>query len=361
MKRVIFCALRDNKGATGGPGGVLFMLQQSIKNSITGVNCQYLFNTTKYGKKFKSKINKTLFFLRELTRRDAYYIAHEIDSAYILAKLGKKYSLVYHNQGPIIQEQINFGGSIKEKTRKKISLKERLAFTKAISVHFPSYGASNMYFNNEFASCSQSDVNLGRPLYNTIPKENHRTEVDKIKKEKETITFFSLGTLTKAKGQDLSLELLDTYMKYQTKKVRYIVVGSGILQSLVLNKGKELAQKYTNFSFHYFERLDHSQVMYLHEITDFYVMNHRLSIFDFATLEAMSKSSAIILSNIGGNLDFNKDNNIIYVKENIEESAQEIINADIETLKRKNKIVFDKYFSNDAFINEYKQLIIDNK
>ena len=40
-------------------------------------------------------------------------------------------------------------------------------------------------------------------------------------------------------------------------------------------------------------------------------MLHRISIFDLATLEMMNKSKCIILSNIGGNPEFNKDNNII--------------------------------------------------
>lgn len=62
-------------------------------------------------------------------------------------------------------------------------------------------------------------------------------------------------------------------------------------------------------------------------------MLHRISIFDFATLEAMSQHSAIILSKIGGNLDFDMNSNIIFA-EDVEANESILIKADFLLLKR---------------------------
>ena len=86
-------------------------------------------------------------------------------------------------------------------------------------------------------------------------------------------------------------------------------------------------------------------------------MLHRLSIFDFATLEAMSQGTAILLSPIGGNMDINKEANILYITDNYKEGIHKLLNSNIDLLKEKNKHVFETYFSKAAFKNEYIKMI----
>lgn len=83
-------------------------------------------------------------------------------------------------------------------------------------------------------------------------------------------------------------------------------------------------------------------------------MLHRISIFDFATLEAMSQHSAIILSKIGGNLDFDMNSNIIFA-EDVEANESILIKADFPSLKENNYNVFNCHFSKEAFVNQYKE------
>ena len=359
-KKIVFCTLRDNLGATGGPGGVVFMIKKVLGGHLDGYELEYRFNPVKIGGRYKKLLNILFFYTRCLFDKNSYYVAHDIDTGAILSRLHKDYSLVYHNQGPIVQELLNLGRDLSLTDIDSLLKKEKAAFTGAKSVHCPSSGASEMYFTNSYATCRKDEVILGEPLYNTIPIEEPLI-INDLKKEPEKITFFSLGTLTDAKGQDKTIDFIERYVcNNPAIKVRYIVVGKGPLLPLLHKRANEITGKNSNFEFIYFPSLKHSEVMYVHQIADVYIMLHRISIFDFATLEAMLSKTAIVLSPIGGNLDFDKDDNIIYVKVGEEEKAiKELTREKCELMKTKNFDVFNKFFSEDSFKNEYIKLIKD--
>ena len=87
-------------------------------------------------------------------------------------------------------------------------------------------------------------------------------------------------------------------------------------------------------------------------------MLHRLSIFDLATLEAMSQSSAIVLSDVGGNIDFNVENNVILVSPvNYMAAAIKLANSNVKELKALNYKVFSNYFSPNNFKLYYEKLL----
>lgn len=362
MKEVIFATLRSNKGPTGGPGGVLYMLKETIGPGVSAnINAQYWFNPIDIKKNLKGLLdtpNKLLFKLKAYLNKEKYFIVHEIDSAAILADLKIKYSLVFHNQGPLVQEWLNFGRKLSNKDIRKIQERERKAFINAVSLHFPSGGAANMYFDNEYSSCKREEVTLGDPLYNTIPIDD-KVKVEGIDKI-DGLTLFSLGTLTEAKGQDKTLEFVERLVHTYQGKVRYIFVGRGPLKDALISKCEAIKLANANFEYIYIPRLAHPEIMYIHSIADVYIMRHRLSIFDFATLEAMIENSAIVLSPVGGNMDFNKEDNIIFVDDDIQLAVDKLCSADIDLLKRKNKTVFDKYFSKNAFREEYTKVINHN-
>lgn len=360
MKRIIFCTLRDNRGATGGPGGVLFLQKKVLGNKINGIPCEYQFNLIKQKLgPLKIWINKKLFYFKYRNVNDAYFFTHDIETGHLLAQLGKTYSLLYHHQGPIVQELMNLGINLNERKKKKISQHEQIALSKANSLHFPSSGAAEMYFTSPYASCKREDVKLGAPLYNIIPQVKISQTIENtfpIKKDNNILTFFSLGTLTLAKGQDQTIDFLESFLKvYHNKPIRYILVGKGPLKEQLLTELDRIEKENTHFSYYYFEAVAHDIVMYLHYISDVYIMLHRISIFDFATLEAMSQNSAVILSKIGGNQDFNKENNIIF-SENALKNMSEFANIDFDSYKRKNVKVFQEYFSQNAFIKQYQEL-----
>lgn len=359
-KRIVFCTLRDNRGATGGPGGVLYLQKKFLGCQPTGIpcKCKYQFNIIPRGLGiFKSKINKMLFYLKFGMMRNTYFFAHDIDTAYLLAKLRKRYSLLFHQQGPVVQELLNFEHKIAPSKIKKIQTIEHIALTHAETLHFPSNGASKMYFDSAYASCKQKEVNLSFPLYNTIPEVKSVIQGGDVgvKEDKSSLTFFSLGTLTSAKGQDLTVEFLKKFVIEYQKPIRYILVGKGPLKELLLDKLENMKREFSHFSYVYLESIPHEVVMYLHHISDVYIMLHRISIFDFATLEAMSQGSAIILSKVGGNIDFNKENNILFAEDTLT-NLSSITKTAIENYKVKNLQVFQRYFSHKAFVEQYQKL-----
>jgi len=357
MKRFVFCTLRPNKGATGGPGGVLFLQQEILGNKIDGISCEYHFMKIPLGNgRLSIFLNKQIFRILFLIKRNSYFITHDIETAVMLHNQKRNYSLIYHQQGPIVYEDLKLGKSLNESQIKLKKKKERMAFVGAKSLHFPSKGAEDMYFENEYRSCEREEVILGVPLYNTIlPCEVEK--IEGVKKEEKALTFFSLGTLTESKGQDLVLEFLDVFLSKYQGDVVYYVVGNGPMKTVLIDGWNDLTKKYSNFTYHYYENLPHNQVMYIHRIADVYIMLHRLSIFDFATLEAMCNNSVVILSKVGGNLDFNKKDNILFMQTDYNIVVDNLLKMDILKNKNLNEEVFQDFFSPIAFKQEYQRLL----
>lgn len=355
-RQIVFCTLRNNRGATGGPGGVLYMQKNVLGNVINGIPCKYQFNiiTLRLGP-VRTLINKWLFRLKFKNMADTFFFTHDIETGELLADLGKKYSILYHHQGPITQELENFGKKIGKRRKKRIAKRERAALRGALSLHFPSAGAARMYFESGYAACGRNEVNLGKPFYNIIPQ----TSPDKPKDfdldyDDKYLTLFSLGTLTTAKGQDRTIKFIREHANAFPKPLRYIMVGKGPLKGMLLSELRQIQEENPSFAFFYYESLPHEAVMYIHKISDIYIMLHRVSIFDFATLEAMSQRSAVILSKVGGNLDFNVDSNIIFAEE-AERDETVLTEADFSALKERNYNVFDRCFSREAFVNGYRE------
>lgn len=358
-KRIIFYAYRDDKGPLGGPGGVLYLQNRILGCQFNGIPIKYRFRSKK--KLFRQRIRSLYkgailqIFANELFKSKTYYICNDIGTAFALALLKRDYSLIYHQQGPIIEELTNFGINFKRFRKPALRIIEKIAFKNAKSVHFPSKGAEEMYFNSTYRTCDRSEVTVGKVLHNTIDLKEYPKLIEE---DNSKLTFLSVGTLTKAKGQDLALDFMEELLKKYDFPIRYILVGEGPLREQILNKSKDLQNKYKNFECIYRNRLPHNEIMRLNEISDVYLMMHRISIFDLATLEAMSKSNAIILSEVGGNTDFNIEDNIILVnQDNYNSAIEKFLQSDIEQLKTKNRQVFDKYFSKEAFKESYSELL----
>lgn len=355
VKKIVFCTLRPNKGATGGPGGVLYLQMTTLGNDINGIPCEYWFNTINLRLGFIGRwFNAAIFYMRALFTKDAYFFTHDVVSGDILARLGKHYSMIFHHQGPIVEENLNLGFRRSPRQLRSFACKERNTFINAKTLHFPANGAAEMYFSSKYSNCKREEVKVCPALYNIIPfVVPVKPKGFLLDRDDNMITLFSLGTLTIAKGQDQVIEFIKKYILMFTKPLRYIMVGNGPLKDELIKELNEIKTKYPSFEFNYFERVPHDAVMYLHKISDIYIMLHRISIFDFATLEAMSQKSAIILSKVGGNIDFNMDNNIIYA-EDVNKDSTILANADIQALKNKNYAVFCEKFSKEAFVQQYQ-------
>ena len=152
-------------------------------------------------------------------------------------------------------------------------------------------------------------------------------------------------------------KFFEELLKTTDKKIRYIMVGKGLLESGIIKSLNKLKKTFKNFDFIHIPYCTYPQIQYLQNISDIYLMLHRISVFDLATLEVMRKGKCIILSNVGGNIEFNKDNNILFFENDYSKTVQSLQKVDIIEIGKKNKKVYEMYFSPENFKNSYLKLI----
>ena len=160
-------------------------------------------------------------------------------------------------------------------------------------------------------------------------------KVEGVDKSDGYTTFLSIGQLTHAKGLDQHPRFFSHLLKVTDRKIRYIFVGVGILEGAILPHLDELKAKYSHFDYVHIPKCSYPRIQYLQDISDVYLMLHRISIFDLATLEVMRKSKAVILSNVGGNPEFNQNNNII-LADSPKEATEQFLSADLKTIGQEN-------------------------
>lgn len=291
--------------------------------------------------------------------KNTFYITHEIGSAFGLWLAGKKYVLGFHAQGSFVEEQINWGNKLSFCDKKILSFVEKCAFKHAQTVFFPSSGAYYYFIHSPYNKLKKKDFNYYGAIYNTLWFSSPAEKFDV--GSNADITFLSIGQLTLAKGIDRCLEFFNHICKKAVnKKIKYIIVGDGILKEKIIKNLEKLKRLNSNFDFLYVTHgISNERLAYLKDISDVYIMFHRISVFDLGTLEMMQKGKAVVLSDVGGNPEFNKENNIIlWHDENDNENvASLILDSNLIELGKKNKHVYETYFCHIPYKEAYKNLL----
>lgn len=99
------------------------------------------------------------------------------------------------------------------------------------------------------------------------------------------------------------------------------MVGKGPLEAAVKAELNRLSGLYDKFSYIHLKGCSYAEMQYLQNMADVYLMLHRISIFDLTTLEMMDKSKCVVLSDVGGNPEFNREDNIIWLRTTIMKRA----------------------------------------
>lgn len=343
---------RFDKGATGGPGGVLALQRAIVGPCNDKLAIDYHFRENQSYLDWYAHLVGGAQFALDIckTGKYGYYFAHDLGTAYGLALAGKPYVLDWHFQGSFVTQELGFGRDFTPSFIKSLKKMEAAALKNAKYVVFPSDGARDMYFSDEYRGCNLDEVRVGSAVYNTILPGIARPDLNNLKIPSFAgLTFTSVGTLTLAKGQDQVLDFFEKMLPVTETAVRWICIGNGTLHDSILERARALSKEFNKFEFLYLPRIPHSEVMGALYMTDVYIMLHRISIFDFATLEAMKNNCAIILSKVGGNIDFNKRDNVMFA-EDVDFSNKEIFSKEnVEKLKRLNTEVLNTYFSVQNF------------
>lgn len=371
------------RGGRGGGGAVLSAMNAIIGPKMEDFPVSYkysekdgvwhtlknkYFNEWTYPNYINSKSNLIMLwaaiaFVIEETKmdKDTLYVCHEYSTAAGLALLHKKYILVIHTQGPRLEEKTNLGEAISSKEGEIICRFEKMAMENAVKVCFPSIGGKDYFFNSKYWTGDKSKISFGDTLYNTVYADVQEEIMSEIAEEKESCTFLSVGTITYAKGQDLVCQFLEKLLKNDTsQKYRWICVGRGPYQEKVTALALQLEKQHKHFEFIYREKCSFREVKYLQMISDYYVMLHRISIFDLATLEAMQNANGLILSKTGGNLEYNCEENVLYLENNnYDQLVEKVINTDKEEQKNLNQKCYNEYFSKIRFKERYCRQILN--
>lgn len=375
------CAFRPQT-AKGGPGAVLYTMKDIFGVQNDGIRIKYFFrNNIPVPANLEKSLSalpdiiKVNFYAAHYIQRgidiwsvcddktDVFFVCHDLGSAYGAYLCGRKYVIVYHNQGSIYNEATGAGLEITDYAKDVITNLEEVVMNNAQSVYFPSIGAQNEYLST--CGFNYSQVNFGGPLYNTIPDkpfnldtDSVRSEfgIDRIKKHGFEI-FLSVGDYNENKGIDRVPEFLKKYVAATHKKVYWIVAGNrqntGIYENFL---EEELDWPFRAYIIG--DRIPHDKILALMELSDFYIMLHRKSIFDLATLEAMRAGLVPILSNVGGNPEFNCSNNAIIVDmDNMEGAIEQLKDIDLSDMKKNNAATFARCFSHERFAEAYSIMI----
>lgn len=367
-------------GGRGGGGAVLSAMQEVLRGKVDGMSITYnysegdgVWHTLKNRyfsyHNYNRFINKeshllplyaAIAFVIEKTKHEKgkLYICHEYATAYALSLMKKRYILVIHSQGTRVDEKNTLGEALTNSEAKVIKKCEKIAIENALYVSFPSEGAKNIYFNSKNNKASAK--NVGPTLYNTIYVDRKPVPIKGIKRENDLITFVSVGTITEAKGQDQVCIFMENLLKQNVnKKIRWICVGKGPQQEKVVNYATKLQNDFDNFEFIHFAKVEFAQVQYLYSIADIYLMLHRISIFDLATLEAMKQGCAVMLNDVGGNKEFNKCDNVIFVDNTANDIVTYLDDHKLNEMKERSIYCYNNYFSKQCFKVNYTKHIVN--
>lgn len=364
-KKVHFITFRkfSPKGGAGGGGAVQSANKVLFGDNLNSIPLKYSFyEENEFNLKRKNDLWDlwgAIKFVFEKTKNeyDYAYVTHDYGSAVGLALLGKTYILISHIQGSRVEEKMNFGEKFTDISKWIIQYSEKFAFKNAQAVYFPSQGAYEYFCKSKYKTIKNSEFKFGGVLYNTLYAYPKEEPVENLNKEKNKLTFLSVGQLTTAKGMDKHSIFFRNLLQKTSKQIRYIFVGRGPLEKQILEELNKLKTDYSNFEYEYIKSCSYPQMQYLQNISDAYLMLHRISIFDLTTLEVMNKSKCVILSDVGGNPEFNKEDNVILVGKIYHTAIEKFLSSNVEELGKKNKEVYDKYFSNEKFIEEYFKML----
>lgn len=379
MKREIrSIAFRPNRGPTGGPGGsnALLEIYNSRFQTIPNLKCFYkkpftknekLYNwvlSRKNGVEFVTKLEENCFLRNCImgSNKKTLFIAHDVWSAYQLARKNLRYILSYHQQGSLVEELPSLGQYLDNEKIEELIKMEKKAFLDASKIMFTSEGSLRSFIKTTRQSPKDIDKIKQKTdiVYNTCMiyekalKPLEFEDIDnKQRKNKEKKIILTVSSLSTFKGVDRIPKFLSKVKNFK-KDFLWVLCGEGHLEKKVYEEMNKYNLK-NNFV-HIKRRMPQTELQYLYRHSYYYLMMHRISIFDMATLEAMANGCIPLLTYIGGNVELNKSDNIIY----IDGTERTTLNNKSQFLIKKgsqNKEVFYKYFGPTSLLNGYLKVI----
>lgn len=285
---------------------------------------------------------------------DDVYILHDPQIAYAFLKKFRfnKTLFMYHQQGEAYYEWKSLFKSKSLLVKKYYSYIEKYILTYTQDVGFPSNGAC---YSFNITSDKDTKISNYLVLYNGVPAINNgNNTIKQYLLGQREIVFLTVAVLNDAKGVEKIPELIkrlkDNLSEY---KIRWILVGDG-------SHHKEVEEQIIKWDIcknvnWITESLPHETIIEMMKEAHFYIMMHNFSIFDFATIEAMSAGCVPILSNVPANIEVGKDDNIVVINKplDIDIINESFMSEKYTILSKKNVEVQKTYFDDLAFLKGY--------
>lgn len=403
MRTFVF-SYRNCRGPVGGSGGVNYKLYLASKKQPCSIDIIHVFkdliidkvdtwDTRSYSQEKKTFLhscikavfggNGLLLILNNIFRfkkaeqwlrkvddlyhfnNDDVYILSDIESAYAFIQTFKfEHTIyVYHQQGSLYEEWAGFTSRNSKTYRSFLDKCLANAINSVNVVAFPSYGTreallktgdviNTSLLNKEYCILYNG---VDRPEVIHASSEIHNA-IHWIQSGDGFYKFSTVSNLNYAKGVERIPQLLSG-LKNNGIKFKWILIGNGV-------KANELETEINKYdlgeSVYWIKnRVPHDDILTVLSHTDFYIMMHRTSIFDFSTIEAMSYGNIPILSDVGGNKEVVFDNSGLLVSD--PSCADEVIGyiKSIDIIKNKalNQKIQEKNFSEEAFFSRYVRLV----
>lgn len=315
---------------------------------------------------YKKSIDSSIQYFYELNKKynftkDDIFIMQDTESANGLMNIISKNNLiVYHSQGSLVNEfESIYNIKLHRKFKEFLNNIQKNVFEYYDYLGFPSRGSyeiirkqlPNIYFENKKIEILYNTFNTA--TYTEKEKSDFISTFEyKSNLEDSTLKFISVSTITPLKGLDNTIKVLGK-LKKKGLSFTWFMIGNGddnYIKSTILPL---LSENNILENTIQIRSLPNVNVNMLLSLTDFYIMMHRFSIFDIATLEAMNNSNIPILSNVGGNKEYNISNNAFLFDNNIDDLYNYISNLNISNMKNENKKIAETIFDSKSFLNRY--------
>lgn len=295
---------------------------------------------------------------------DDYFAFHDLES-FVAMKQAlpwiDKTLVMYHQQGSIYSESIFMGNDPDERYAEFCFDLTRIAVEQSQLFGFPSHGAKRALMETLPEICPFLDKKQEIIIYNgcspEITSKNSALEgLFEMLKQVRGDIFVTVATLNEAKG----VERLPAFFKEYGKNVEdyfWIVIGDGA-------KREELSKGLADLEGHVLwldVPIDNQDVLRLYNESDYYILAHRFSIFDYATIEAMHMGCVPILTPVGGNLEMITEENGYFLDDTLsgKKFAKWVEGNNIDELKEKNRRIAEEHFSEYSMLKAYYDTVIN--
>lgn len=270
-------------------------------------------------RKILKGLELSLYFIKEIINNSNYLskydfkynsiVSNNIIQTYSLIKKINNQNIIYihHLNWNLYNQTKSFHNIEKSFLLKKIcNYIENKVFSKSKIIWFPSKWAYEQYPNKGLLKWKRVEI-----FYNWIDVQ----EINNIKKNnlKNKIEFISVNTAIEWTWLD-RIPLFLKQLKDNNIEFHWTFIWTWILTKKIISEIKKY--KLEKYSTLILEKIEHQLVLEKMKKSNFYLWFHRISVFDFSILEAMSQWCIPILTKVWWNKDFIEENNWLLIKEN---------------------------------------------